>query len=105
MYDQVPHLFGGFRPFKKVPPIPFVKLKLMECADRATVYKKARKAWKRIDRERVEECKKLARKIPAIWKAGQPRSVVRSADGRHVYKQSELARYVRKNFGRHLTLR
>ena len=22
VYDQAPHLFGGFRPFKKVPPIP-----------------------------------------------------------------------------------
>ena len=67
VYDQAPHLFGGFRPFKKVPPIPFVKLKLIKCADRATVYKKVRKAWKGIDRERVEECKKLARKIPATW--------------------------------------
>ena len=71
VYDQAPHLFEGFRPFEKVPRVPFVKLlyvkldkNLVGCADRATLRKKARKAWKRIDRKRMEECKKFGEEDP-----------------------------------------
>ena len=71
MYDQAPYLFKGFRPFKKVPRIPFVKLlyvkfnkNLVGCADRATVHKKTRKAWKRINHECMEERKKLGDEDP-----------------------------------------
>ena len=40
VYDQAPYLFKGFRPFKNVPRMPFVKLlhvnfnkNLVECAE------------------------------------------------------------------------
>ncbi|KIM63827.1 hypothetical protein SCLCIDRAFT_691152 [Scleroderma citrinum Foug A] len=71
LYDKAPHLFEGLRPFKKVPRIPFVKLlyvkfdkNLVGCADGATSRKKVRKAWKRIDLERLEEHKKLGEEDP-----------------------------------------
>ena len=61
-------MFKGFRPFKNVPRIPFVKLLYVNfnknVLSRATVHKKARKAWRRIDCERVEANKKLGEEDP-----------------------------------------
>ena len=68
VYDQAPCLFKGFRPFKNVPRIPFVKLLYVNfnknVLSRATVHKKARKAWRRIDCEHVEANKKLGEEDP-----------------------------------------
>lgn len=61
LYDQAPHLFKGFKPYKTVPRIPVVRFiytkfdsHLVGCADRAAVEAQLARSMAQLERDRAE---------------------------------------------------